>query len=1239
MSISRDKHPADQTPAESDAIEVLHLEDSDLDAEFVQSRLRNSGLAVAVERVVDRESFVERLKSKRYELILSDYQVPTFEGLAALELAQQYQPETPFIFVSGTMGEELAIETLKRGATDYVLKDRLARLPTAIERAITEARQRAERVAAELLVLEANERAASILESINDAFLTLDHDWRFVYVNRQAERTLRRAPGELLGKVIWNEFPGLVGSTFEELYRRVAQTQQAETAAAFYPDHNCWYEVRSFPCAEGLSVYFQDISERVRAEEQLKRATEANAKFRTMFEQGSQFAGILSLDGIVVEANRLCLEQCGYTRADVIGRPFWQCGWWNRSQAIADTVRTATLRAAQGEMFRGESVYFISNGSERVVDLILSPVMDDHGQVLFVAATGTDVTERKSAEQRHQFLADLAAATQQLSDAAEVIGTTARMLGEFLGCQRCAYAEIEDESTFVITGNYLQGVASIAGRWPIAGFGSECQRLMLAGEPYVVTDAYTDSRIDARHLAAYQATSITACICVPLLKGGRLTAAMAVHQTESRQWTEEETSVVQLVVGRCWESLERARVMRALEESEARFRQLAETIPNLAWMARPDGHVFWYNRRWFEYTGATPEEMDGWGWKSVIAPETLPDALERWNQSIATGEPFNMVLPLLGADNRFRPFLSLVNPLRGYHNEIILWFGTNTDISEQKQAEEELSRAAAAEKQRSELLSRVAESSRSINAVLSAESIARILTEEACEIIGTRIGVTTFTSTDDCTQQIWAARTGDEHINPDGNVGLAVESTGFDPEVAVAVCRQKRSVRLARAESGAQRWGRLAVPLLGHGGKSLGVVQVADKQQGEFTPEDEAILMQLAAIAAGGIENARLYERVREQDQRKDEFLATLAHELRNPLAPIRTGLSVLKLISSPDDMTAAREMMERQVGHMVRLIDDLLDVSRITRGKVELKRERVDVRSVIDAALEVTRPVIDASNHMLFVAPVDRSLKIDADPTRIAQVISNLLNNAAKYTPEGGRIELATERDANEVVISVRDNGVGIGAEMLPKVFEMFTQVGRTIDRAQGGLGIGLALVTRLVEMHGGTVKAHSEGLGHGSRFSVHLPLVSSDEASTTTQQRGTSPFSMLSARRILVVDDNVDGAQTLAMLLKFAGHTTTTAFTGPAALEVAETFDPEVVFLDIGLPGMNGYEVAQRLRADPASQGLVLVALTGWGTDDDRRRARQAGFDHHLTKPVDAARVQSLLAEVSATQQKGSL
>lgn len=370
---------------------------------------------------------------------------------------------------------------------------------------------------------------------------------------------------------------------------------------------------------------------------------------------------------------------------------------------------------------------------------------------------------------------------------------------------------------------------------------------------------------------------------------------------------------------------------------------------------------------------------------------------------------------------------------------------------------------------------------------------------------------------------------------------------------------------------------------------------------------------------------------LKEADRRKDEFLATLAHELRNPLAPIRTGLELLRL-APRDPAAAARALdsMDRQLAHLVRLVDDLLDVSRISRGKVDLRRERVTVQAVVEQAVEASRPHLEAAGHALSVRVGEDPLWLDGDLTRLVQVVSNLLHNAAKYTPRGGRIDVSAAIEDGRAVLRVRDDGMGIPAAMLPRVFDLFTQVDRTLERAQGGLGIGLSLARRLVEMHGGTVEAHSEGLGRGSTFTVRLPLAAAEPISTAPQ--GRRGAARTEARRVLVVDDNDDAAEMLAMVLELGGHEPRTAHDGPEALETARAFRPEVVFLDIGLPGMDGFEVARRLRQEPGLEGAVLVALTGWGSEEDRKRTREAGFDFHLTKPVDNAAVLEVLSGATA-------
>lgn len=366
-------------------------------------------------------------------------------------------------------------------------------------------------------------------------------------------------------------------------------------------------------------------------------------------------------------------------------------------------------------------------------------------------------------------------------------------------------------------------------------------------------------------------------------------------------------------------------------------------------------------------------------------------------------------------------------------------------------------------------------------------------------------------------------------------------------------------------------------------------------------------------------EREGLVGQLREADRRKDEFLATLAHELRNPLAPIRNGLHLMHLAGVNGTIEQARAMMERQLTQLVRLVDDLLDVSRVTNGKLELRCARVALREVIDAAVETIRPALEQGRHDLIVKVPEEPLLLDGDATRLAQVVSNLLSNAAKYTGKGGQIRLEVSREDDAVVMVVADNGIGIPQGMLGQVFEMFTQVDRSLEKTTGGLGIGLSLVKGLVEMHGGTIEARSEGEGLGSEFLVRLPVVSPAEPGPNRPTDEAQSDVLSSRRRILIADDNVDAAESLGQLLELLGNDVSIANDGVRAVEVAEGFRPEVILLDIAMPGMNGYEACRRIREQPWGTSSILVAMTGWGQDEDQRRSQEAGFDVHLVKPVD--------------------
>ncbi|HEV2664937.1 MAG TPA: PAS domain S-box protein, partial [Blastocatellia bacterium] len=380
-------------------------------------------------------------------------------------------------------------------------------------------------------------------------------------------------------------------------------------------------------------------------------------------------------------------------------------------------------------------------------------------------------------------------------------------------------------------------------------------------------------------------------------------------------------------------------------------------------------------------------------------------------------------------------------------------------------------------------------------------------------------------------------------------------------------------------------------------------------------------------IARDITERKRAEEAIKEADRLKDEFLATLSHELRNPLAPIRNAVQALKQLGPPDpQLQQLRGIIDRQVAQMTRLVDDLLDISRITQNRITLHKERLELMTVVGRAVETSRPLIDDRKHHLAVSLPAEPAAVEGDLTRLAQVISNLLNNAAKYTEEGGNIWLTAEKSGAEVILKVKDDGIGIQPHILPRIFDLFTQADGSLDRSQGGLGLGLALVRRLVELHGGRVEARSEGQGKGSEFAVHLPAATEVESKGEIAETAAS-VSSAKRCRILVVDDNADAAESLAMILRLKGHEVRVAYDGLVAIESARDFRPEVVLLDIGLPVMDGYEVARQLRRLDEAKAAFLIAMTGYGRAEDRIKALSAGFNYHITKPADLQELDAVI------------
>ena len=669
----------------------------------------------------------------------------------------------------------------------------------------------------------------------------------------------------------------------------------------------------------------------------------------------------------------------------------------------------------------------------------------------------------------------------------------------------------------------------------------------------------------------------------------------AIGRTESTRWVKahahpvkDEAGVVREVMLIHEDVSIHANAEQARLSSELRLKQLANTIPQMAWIANPDGFIHWYNDRWYDYTGTTPEEMIGSGWHSVHDPLILPTVLERYAQSLASGEAFQMTFPLRGKDGRFRPFLTLTAPLRDEAGNVVQWFGSNTDVSALQDAERGLRKA---------------------------EERLRLAT------LAGHIGIWEWDIAADVVS--WSDELYSLHgLAPDSFGGRAADFTALvHPDDLPELWRNIESTIAGKGAFFAEF--RAILPT----GESRWLSAWAQLARNENAEGARIVGVTISIDPYKKAEQA-----LRDSDRRKDEFLAMLAHELRNPLAAIGAASQALGLgIAQPVQVRRASEIIARQVRHVSELVDDLLDVSRLTRGLTEFHLTTVDMRSVLDLAIEQSLPLIESRGHVLATDIGSAPAFARGDRTRLVQALVNLLGNAAKYTPPGGHIGLSMQVHDNEIELNITDDGVGIEAALLPHLFQLFVQGKRNAGRSEGGLGIGLALVKLIVELHGGRVDAFSAGAGTGSCFRMSVPRVSVAEGAERLDLSEQPPHPKRALRRalhILLVDDNRDAADMLKMLLETAGHRIDVHNDARGALSCVGGEPYQAYILDIGLPDMDGHELAVRLRKHAAES--TFIALTGYGQPEDRQRSVAAGFDHHLVKPVNFGTLLELLARI---------
>jgi PAS domain S-box-containing protein len=703
----------------------------------------------------------------------------------------------------------------------------------------------------------------------------------------------------------------------------------------------------------------------------------------------------------------------------------------------------------------------------RIVRLLeyTAPLLDEHGRSRGAIGAFVDVTERRRAEVRDSFLVALDDALRASDDPAAIMAGACRLLATRLDADRGAYADVEaDGDCFTIPHEHTraEGGASLIGTWSLSAFGDRATREMRSGGTLVLHDVVGE----LGPATAFTTVGIASSIVASTLRDGRLVAMMAVHCAVTRTWRPEEVELVEIAANRCWESIARARAARVIEDSERRYRVVADAMPQLVWTADADGVIDYYSARARAYSG-----VEVGSWQPMVHPDDLLPTVAAWQRALRDQSPYAFEHRLQMADGHYRWHLSRAEPIPPTApDDRARWIGTATDVHELRETQERL---------------RVQE------------------------------------------------------------------------------------------------------------------------------------------------------EQLRDVDRRKDEFIAILAHELRNPLAPLRTGLDVLRLSHDAAGAVArVRPMMERQVTQMVRLIDDLLDVSRITSGKIQLQPEPTLVAQLVRDAMEGHRAALEAGRLSAQVTLPQESVYVYADHARFVQILSNLLHNAIKFTDPGGSITISgavtgTDRQGHELRLSVSDSGAGIAAEALPHIFELFAQGHQPAGIGRVGLGIGLALARRLAELHGGRLEAHSDGPGRGATFTLTIPTMPLDLGDTLADRRIETRLD-LSGCRVVVIDDNQDAADSLALVLAGSGADVRTAYDGDGGLRLVQSFQPDAVLLDIGMPGTDGYTVCRRIRETDPDRRMVLVALTGFGQAHDRARALTAGFDSHLTKPADVAALHGALAHV---------
>lgn len=1169
----------------------------------------------------DRREYVRRLLADQYELqemangmtalevarqeppdlVLADVMMPGLDGFALLrELrADERTRNLPVLLLSVRAGEEARVEGLRAGMDDYLTKPFSAR--ELLARIASHLQMAGIRRKSEQALRESEERFRSIFDQSIAGIAQTDLTGRFTQVNGRFCAIVGRSVEELLSLRMQDitdpEDCAADFELFEQMVECGGKPYVIEKRCVRPDGSHIWVSnsvslVRDQHGAPRYTVSVSlDVSDRRRAAEALQQREQ---HMRAVVETSPECVKLVAPDGALLEMNPAGLSM---VEADNWQAVAGQCVHGLIAAEDQEAFRALHDRVCRGEKGTLEFEIAGLNGGRRAVETHAVPLRMADGQLVHLAIT-RDISERRRRER----------ALMRLVECGRVTGPAffdalVQTLAEVLGVRYVFIGELPPDSPGQARTVSVWANGQKAENFAYDLAGTPCENVILQRTCFfhsgVVSLFPADRLLAEMGVDSYLGTPLRGS------DGTTLGLLVVLHDGPIDQGMQPE-ALMELSSGRVAAEVERQRSEQALRESERKLRLIAENSTDTVFAYDMSRRLLYVNPAFETLTGYTVAELSEQQHIDYLHPEDAP-RIRKLRDDAFNGQPYDGAeFRIITRNGQEKWCLSSWGPLWDVNGVQVGVQGREHDVTERKRSEQErvelLAREQAARAEAEVAQRRYRELVDGLDAIVW-EADARtweftFVSRRAEQLLGYPVARWLNNSS------FWPSL-----IHPE------------DRERAIAFCK------IACAERRDHDFEYRAIAADERVVWLRDIVYVVEGTDGDVTHLRGVMIDITRTKELEGALQQRAVE-LAEADRRKDEFLATLAHELRNPLTPIRNALQLIELADDNQELVdQAHDMMDRQITQMVRLIDDLLDVSRITRDKLVLRREWVELSVAVQNAVDTARPLIEAAGHKLTVTLPQKQVLLHADLTRLAQVFSNLLTNAAKYTERDGQITLTAERQGTDVVVQVRDNGVGIPADKLQHVFDPFVQVDRSLERSQGGLGIGLTLVKRLVQLHGGSVEVSSNGPNQGSVFTVHLSAPAAAEGRQMQQSIGkTTPGPFMC--RILIVDDNKDSAQTLAMMLRLRGAEVSTAYDGLEAVQRAEQFQPNVILLDIGMPKLNGYDAARLIRAQPWSNGTVLIAMTGWGQEEDKRRAEEAGFDHHLTKPFEPAALEKALA-----------